>query len=321
MAHELSITTEGIVEMMYVGETPWHNLGTPLPQLATANEALEAAHLDWNVITEPVLSSQGIRLKDRNLTIREDTGIPLGVVSERYQVLNNRDAFRFMDSITMDPHGPKYETAGALYGGRKVWMLARLDGFREVIPDDAVGQYLLLWTAHDGSTAVNVALTPIRVVCKNTLSMAIGSVGRSAKIRHTKNVFSHLENVQDALGFLRQSFDETFELYQKMAQVEPTKEEIESVLEQLIPDTKREGRAKNQRARVLELAVAGTGNSNGHEGTWWNIYNGVTELVDHHNGGTSKRADKDDYRLDSMWFGIGKETKETALQLIEGYLN
>jgi phage/plasmid-like protein (TIGR03299 family) len=314
MAHGL----ENSNDMMYVGSKPWHGLGVELPRLATANEAITAANLDWAVRKEQVTTRDGYEFKNRFLTVRNDTGRPLGVVSDKYEILQNRDAFNFLDELTMDKNGPKYETAGVLWGGTKVWMLANL-GELEVVKNDAVGRYLLISNSHDGSSSIQVKLTPIRVVCQNTLNMALksGSAEHTVKVRHTQSLESNLKNVKDALGFITHSFEDTFEVYQALAAVTPTKEQVENVLKKLFPDTKREGRAFTQRERVRELSVAGKGNDNPLvRGTAWGLYNGITELSDHYNGSSSRRDDKDDYRVNSSWFGLGATFKANALQLI-----
>lgn len=312
MAHELSFNSDGKAEMFFVGKTPWHGLGTELPALATAQEAIEAAGLGWTVIQEPVLTSAGIPLEGKQINLRSDSGLPLGVVGDQYRILQNTEAFSFFDLVTQDPHGPKFETAGALWGGRKVWLLAKLPDVLEVVPGDIVEPYILLSNSHDGTSAVRVQETPIRVVCQNTLNMAqAGKVGRSIKVRHSGDILLKVEKVQDALGILRQSFGETLEVFQALAKVEPTKEQVQTVLEALFPETKTD-RSKLQRARVLELAEAGRGNAK-VAGTAWALYNGVTELVDHVNNASMKDLDT---RLNTLGMGSGLDRKADALQLI-----
>lgn len=312
MAHHI----ESDDSLFFVGATPWHGMGTELPNLATAAEAIAAAGLGWQVIQEPVLTSGGIELADKRINIRQDTGKPLGVVGTQYTILQNDHAFDFFDKVTQDPHGPKYETAGSLWNGRKVWILARMPETLEVLPGDEVIPYILLSNSHDGSAAIRVMETPIRVVCQNTLNAAHTGSGRSIKVRHSGDVVLKVGQVQDALGILRTSFAETLEVYQLLAKTTPSKDQVEDVLKRLFPDTKSD-RAKLQRERVLNLAENGLGSDiKGVRGSAWSLYNGATELVDHYANVGSKRDDANDMRLNSMAMGSGLDTKANALEII-----
>ena len=296
MAHGITNTDS----MFYVGAKPWHGLGTELPQLATAAEALEAANLGWTVRKESIFLADGQEVADHFATVREDTNEPLGVVGTKYRILQNTEAFTFYDYLTQDPNGPKYETAGSLWGGTKIWLMAKLDEDIQIAPNDTVGQYLILSNSHDGSSAVNIMLSPIRVVCQNTLNMASHAASKKVKIRHSGNIQLKLNDVQESLGIIRQSFNETFEIYRQMVDTKPTAAQVDTVLRALFPDTKND-RASIQRGRVKELAYSGKGNYP-VRGTAWALYNGITELSDHVNGEGSKRDDKADYRLNSAWF-------------------
>lgn len=313
MAHGLTSNDS----MMYVGAKPWHGMGTELPQLATAQEAIAAANLGWRVDKEQVRTAAGKDVAAKFITIRSDTGEGLGVVGDQYSILQNAQAFTFFDKFTQDPHGPKYETAGSLWSGRKVWMLAKCEGMLEVVPGDAVEPYILLSNSHDGTSAVRVQLTPIRVVCNNTLNMATWDKSQKCiKLRHSGDINLKVKSVQEALGIIRHDFEETLGIYQALATKQPTRQQVDDVLKTLIPDTKTD-RAKLQRERVQDLAASGIGNGNrGVRGTAWALYNGVTELVDHYNNQGSQRPDKADMRLNNVWFGSGATFKAEALDLI-----
>lgn len=291
-------------------------MGTELPNLATAAEAIQAANLGWTVEKEPVITAGGMTLADKFITVRSDTSEPLGVVGSQYSVLQNAHAFDFFDAVTQDPHGPKYETAGSLWNGRKVWMLAKMPDMMEVVPGDDVAPYILLSNSHDGSSAIRIQFTPIRVVCQNTLNMAHAGKERGFKVRHSGDVILKVSQAQDALGIIRHTVAETLDLYKALANTTPSKDQVDAVLAQLFPDTKTD-RAKLQRERVLSLAEAGLGNGNVKvRGTAWALYNGVTELVDHVNNAGSKRDDAKDMRLNSIGLGSGFDFKADALQTI-----
>lgn len=303
-------------DMAFAGELPWHRLGVQLPGLATAKEMLAAVPaLAASIVKEPVLR-KGTPVSGKYFTIRQDTDTVLGIVGSDYRVLQNCEAFEIMDAITMDRNGPKYETAGVLWGGRRVWALARVPEFLEVVPGDALAQYLLCANSHDGSSAALFMETPVRVVCQNTLSMATSGGGKSKKLRHSGNLFSKVSDVQDVLKIVRSNFLETLEQYRALANDRPTNEEVESVLKSLFPDTKTD-RAVLQRNRVKTLWDDGIGQDIPDiAGTAWALYNGVTELIDHHANAGSKRDDADDMRLNSIWFGSGAAFKQTALDTI-----
>lgn len=310
MAHQITKSDS----LMFVGSTPWHGMGTELPSLATAAEAILAANLGWQVIQEPVITAAGKQMDGKFINVRDDNGDPLGVVGDQYRILQNSEAFDFFDRVTQDPHGPKYETAGSLWGGRKVWMLAKMPGLLEVVPGDTVEPYILLSNSHDGSSAIRVQLTPIRVVCANTLNAAHSGSGKCIKVRHSGDIGLKVDKVQDALGIIRHSFEETLQTYQLLADTRVTDDQVTEVLVKLFPETKSD-RANLQRDRVRELAVAGMGNAQ-VAGTAWGLYNGFTELVDHRNNRDSTRVDARDMRLNSIAMGSGFDAKADALQTI-----
>jgi len=312
MAHGLADSKD----MAFVGELPWHRLGVKLDKLATSAEMMTAVpSLAARVDKEQILR-KGEPVSGKFYTVRSDSDTVLGVVGQDYRVLQNAEAFRMLDLITMDSNGPKYETAGVLWGGRKVWALARVPEFLEVVPGDTLAQYLLISNSHDGSQAVRIMETPIRVVCQNTLSMAQGGSGKSMKLRHSGDLLAKVSDVQDALRIVRQDFSETLGLYKALAKDYPSTEEVDTVLKSLFPDTKSD-RANLQRRRVVNLWGTGIGaNMRGVEGTSWGLYNALTELTDHYANDGSKRPDADDMRLNSIWFGSGAAFKAQALNTL-----
>lgn len=325
MAHIMQYTVSEMAHhiekddsLFYVGATPWHGMGVELPSLATAAEAIQAANLGWEILQEPVKTADGKTLADQYINLRSDTREPLGVVGKSYSILQNAKAFDFFDAVTQDPHGPKYETAGSLWNGRKVWMLAKMPDMMEVVPGDDVAPYILLSNTHDGSGSVRIMFTPIRVVCQNTLNAAHSGTGKTFKIRHSGDVLLKVSQAQDALGIIRHTLIETLGLYQALAAKTPTAEQVETVLQSLWPDGEtKTDRNKLQRERVLSLAESGLGNGNAKvRGTAWALYNGVTELVDHYNNRGSKRDDANDMRLNSIGLGSGFDFKADALQTI-----
>jgi phage/plasmid-like protein (TIGR03299 family) len=164
MAHEIATTADGRAAMFYTGEPPWHGLGTRLDNPATAAEAITAAGLDFTVELTRLTTIDGIPVPQRVAVVRSDTQDVLGVVSPAYVPVQNRQAFGFLDAIAAEG-GIRYHTAGALRRGERVWLLGKLPGeIRVKDSDDVTEKYLLLSNSHDGSSALRVYFTPVRVV-------------------------------------------------------------------------------------------------------------------------------------------------------------
>ena len=174
MAHNLAMTN-GKTAMAYTGDKPWHGLGTSVANAMTSAEAIGLAGLDWGVVKQPVYFANDIskykRIENKFATVRVDTMDPLGIVGNVYRPLQNKEAFSFFDAIVGDKLA-MYHTAGALGKGERIWLLAKLPGECWITPKDNIEKFLLLTNSHDGYSSVEFMVTPIRVVCQNTLNMA-----------------------------------------------------------------------------------------------------------------------------------------------------
>ena len=185
------------VETMFsVRETPWHGLGRIMMDAPASREALELAGLDWQVESRNIYSGTGAMIPGYRANVRSTDDAVLGVVSDRYRIVQNEEAFQFTDDLLGE--GVTYETAGSLQGGKKVWMLARLPR-KYLIAGDQVEPYLVIFNSHDGSSGVKVAMTPIRVVCQNTLNLALNTAKRSWTARHTENVLLRVQDARETL--------------------------------------------------------------------------------------------------------------------------
>lgn len=187
------------VESMFsTREKPWHGLGTIVAEAPTSKEALELAGLDWKVIQRKVYTEGGRQIPGCRVNIRDWDGKILGVVGDRYRVVQNEEAFAFTDALLGE--GVRYETAGALQSGRRVWMLAKLPK-EYIISGEQISPYLVFCNSHDGSGAIRVAMTPVRVVCSNTLNLALSTAKRSWSARHTVSISGKLEEARETLLF------------------------------------------------------------------------------------------------------------------------
>lgn len=159
-----------VESMFYVRKAPWHGLGTRVEGALNSREALIAAGLNWNVVQRKIFTQEGFPVEGYYANLRDKDQKVLGVVTSRYQIVQNREAFAFTDELL--GKGVQYETAGSLKDGRKTWILARLPKTYR-LAEDKVMPYLVFSNSHDGSGAIKVAMTPIRVVCNNTLNLAL----------------------------------------------------------------------------------------------------------------------------------------------------
>ncbi|CAN5206512.1 DUF932 domain-containing protein [soil metagenome] len=322
MAHGIEIR-DGQASMMYVGDVPWHGLGVRLDRPATAFEALRAARLDWVVDKKPLYAS--VRDDSRGvprwfMIVRPDLvgsgSFPvLGIVGKGYRPLQNREAFEFLDPIVGEG-AAAYHTAGALGNGERVWILAKLPVPMRVVGDDIAEKYLLLSNSHDGTSSVQIKFTPVRVVCQNTLTLAL-SDGRTLRVRHTRNLMRNLAAARYALGIIDAGFRGLEESFVAMTRVPMNPERLGDYLARVFPapgspaDGKAARRVARDRAWSEYFFDQGKGaDLPGVRGTLWAAYNGVTELVDHRQ--LDQPADR---RLSSVWFGEGYRAKARAYRV------
>jgi phage/plasmid-like protein (TIGR03299 family) len=307
--------------MMYVGEAPWHGLGVRLPKLATSAEAIEAAGLDYQVDKKPMFTrgpgKQRVEVPDHFCTVRRDTGDVLGVVGSRYTVLPNRDAFTCFDALVGEGEAI-FETAGALGKGETIWVLAKLPGYIRIGRHDEVKKYLLLTNSHDGSSMVRTKLTPVRVVCNNTLSSALEGAEQEVRIRHTPSAVERLQEAHKLLGLTNQLYKELELIFNRMSVKRITERQLIEFVKALVPDNEEASfntRTENIRSKILELNETGAG-SEYSRGSLWGAVNAVSEFTDHVQNGKDPMK-----RLNSVWFGGGERLKVKAFQLAQDWLN
>ena len=185
-----------VESMFYTRKAPWHGLGVRVEEAPESKEALIQAGLDWKVEQTDVYAASGERILGYKANIRDIDRSVLGIVGDRYKIVQNEEAFAFTDGLLGE--GVKYETAGSLAGGKIVWMLAKIPE-KYIISGDAIEPYLVFCNSHDGSGAIRVAMTPVRVVCQNTLNLALKGASRVWSARHTENVMSRMDEARETL--------------------------------------------------------------------------------------------------------------------------
>jgi len=307
--------------MCYCGEPPWHGLGTPLDAPATAVEAIQAAGLNYEVMLTPLATVDGIEVPIRKAVVRQDTQQVLGVVSHQYVPVQNHQAFGFLDSVVSEGT-LRYHTAGALGKGERIWLLAKLpEQIRVKNSDDLVDKFLLLSNAHDGSAALRVFFTPIRVVCANTLSLAHRrGEGQGISILHKGDLTVKIKEAQKVLGLAQWFYDDATEKIDRLASHFPTPAMLSAYFKSLYPDPDEghdKTRVQNIREELHRLFEAGIGHDLPEiKHTSWAAFNAVTEYVDHVRPTRSKDdGNRASRRLNSIWFGSGAQLKATAWDL------
>lgn len=267
-------------DTMVSGEliTPWHGIGTVVPGLLSSTEALKLGGLDWTVRLEPIFfkSPNGMTasVADRFATVREDIELALGVVGSDYKVVNNVDAFAFMDSI-MDTGEAKYTTAGSLFNGAKVFLTAKIGDAFTVAGSDAHESYLLLSTSHDGSSAITAAIVTIRVVCNNTLTWALNGAKTRWSITHRSTLEGKTAEAMQTLGLVHKYEDAFQSDVEKLIAAELDKDRFLEIVKDLLPDQKRQTE-KN----LEQLAAAWDADTNPEGNNAWHGVNALTYWTD-----------------------------------------
>ena len=234
--------------MFYTRTAPWHGLGTRVLEAPTSSAALSLAGLDWSVIQKPVLTEDGLFISGFKANVRDRDNQVLGVVSDRYKVVQNEDAFAFTDELLGE--GVTYETAGSLQNGRRTWILAKLPQ-RYIISGDEIGPYLVFMNSHDGTGAIKAAMTPIRVVCQNTLNLALSTARRSWSTIHTGNIHGKLQDARNTLLYADRYMAELGKTIDKLNQQKLSDRQVLEYIDALFP--MQEGISEIQEKNILKM--------------------------------------------------------------------
>jgi phage/plasmid-like protein (TIGR03299 family) len=313
MSHEIET-------MAYFGQTPWHGLGTVLEEADQYDwqRTCAKAGLDWEVELAPLVTADTLATVTHRAVRRKSDGRVLGVVGPRYHPLQNKDAFAWFTPF-LEAREATLHTAGSLRQGSRVWVLAKLHRDSLVIaPSDEVEKYLLFSHGHDGSLAVRVGFTPIRVVCANTLAMAHGSdTSKLIRIKHTREVRQNLANIREIMNLTNAEFEATAAQYRLLARKSINPDDLKKYVKRVLKiedDQAPSTRIGNIMEDIIRLAESGRGNDlPSVRGTYWTAYNGVSEWLGYERGRNQQS------RLDSLWFGdsaaLNRHALETALAM------
>ena len=312
MAHNIE-TRNGRSSIVFAGETPWHRLGQKLDEAFDAQTALTEGGLDFTVEKVGLQTVDGHAVPNRFGLRRTDTKDVLGIVTDFYKPLQNREAFGFFDGV-FGKGKARYEVAGVLGKGEKVWLLAKLPGDFSVAGNDLVGKWLLLTNGHDTNEPVRARFTPIRVVCQNTLSAALRGTESEVRIQHIGDVSGKLEIAGKLLKQAGVYFDEIQSVFQGFAKRQLTVKAVREYAARVIVGDavsldEMSGPAEKTVSRIQELHDTGLGSDNKKvRGTLWGAYNAVTEWDDH---------DKTTTDLKFMAQGRGAEIKQRAFAVAQ----
>lgn len=223
-----------VESLFYVRETPWHGQGLRVEDAPTSEDAIRLAGLDWEVQQQPIYLADGTEIKGNYANVRSTDQKPLGIVGERYKIVQNTEAFAFTDALLGE--GVQYETAGSLKDGKVIWLLARMPETIEIL-GDKVDPYMVFTNTHDGSGAVRVCMTPIRVVCNNTLNAAMRGAKRVWSARHTGSVTNKLDDARETLQFANQYIEATKQTFEDLHKVKLSDFGLYKTINNIIPIT------------------------------------------------------------------------------------
>ena len=275
--------------MFSVREKPWHYMETQarckiLADAPNSAEALKLAGLDWTVEQTPVFMDDGTEIENYKANIRSDDKTVLGIVTNRYKIVQNADAFSFTDAIVGETEDGivRYETAGSLNGGKRVWLLAKMP--TKKVLDDDVEPYMVFSNSHDGTGAIKIGMTPIRVVCNNTLSLALSTAQRSWSTKHVGNLDEKLAEARHCLGMANLYMDALDKEADRLANIKLDFEQINEILDQMFPvmenDSDRK-KANIQKVKDNYSVCYFMPDIAKFKGTAWGAVNAMSDMIWH----------------------------------------
>ena len=308
MAHEIE-------SMAYFGATPWHKLGTPLStdDLYDWQSACVKSGLNWEAELVPLLTADTQAKVEHQAVRRKSDNRILGVVGPKYHVLQNRAAFQWFQPF-LDAKEAALHTAGSLNEGSRIWVLAKMNREPLVIAQgDVVEKFVLLSHGFDGSLAVRVGFTPIRVVCANTLAFAHNAnASKLIRLKHTKDIHENLANVREVMNVANQEFEATAEQYRLLARKSINQADLRLYVRKVLKIQENEpisARMQNSIREIIRKCQSGKGNDlPSVRGTLWTAYNGVNEWLGYQRGKSQQN------RLNSLWFGDSANVNRFALE-------
>lgn len=313
MAHEIEQLVDGSYSTAYVGQKPWHGLGTELEEGVSPQEMMKAAGVDWRVRELATYAEMKVDGKKRRLPtgmkalVRETDGKVLTQVGKNWHPVQNEEAFEFFSEFVNEGH-MSMNTAGSLKDGQIVWALAKVEDEFELFDGDRVKSHLLFTNPHQYGKTVDVRFTPIRVVCNNTLSMALSGANINAVKLNHRQAFDP-EQVKELMGIAKFKLTKYREAAEFLGSKRTTEDTMKEYFGELLGRSKKEGKELSRNGMTAMQVVDTQPGAEYAKGTFWQAFNAVTFMTDHVMG----RGE--DTRLTSAWYGANAKLKQDALQL------
>lgn len=305
--------------------TPWDGFGTRIETPMTSKEAMIEAGLDWNVELNNIIvaSDDDINITTHKAVIRPTDNHVLGIVGNKYQPVQNIEAFEFMDSLVHDGL-MQYEIVGSHRDGKMIWLLGKIGQF-DVVPGDKVNKYIFLLNSHDGTSALRCFFTSVRVWCQNMIRHILSKHAKDGvRLHHTKNIREHMTEAKEVLGFANENFNQFESTTKYLSTKQINTDRLEKFVETLFPipqiilkqdEDKVPHSIEKARNKVTELFETGVGNSAPNiRGTGWAALNAVTEYANYYR--TSKGTSKQERRFEYTMFGSGVNLIDKAQNLL-----
>ena len=338
MPHEIAYTVDGEAMMMFVGDEPWHGLGTRMDDLVDPMTAVQVARCDYTVEAQPMYRNDGstfIEYPNRYAIVRTDTGQEFDIVSNIYEIHQNMDTARFVNEVFAQGEAV-IETCGALKGGRQFWMMARLPEVFEPVPNDPIGHYLLFSSSHDRTQQLEAAITDVRTVCSNTLRFALRQAQYRIQIRHTASIHDRAVEVRESLHLDSQYHQLLMDGIGRLVATPMRGSEMNQYAESFlnldpkVANTDRHVYSREAVDTLCELFEAGRGQDiPGVRGTAYAALNATTEFLDYHkrvqvpNLGSESDVQHtlaaQDSRLHRSWFGRGQNERNHGWDLLQKF--
>ena len=344
MPHEIAYTVDGEAMLMFVGDEPWHGLGTRMDDLVDPITAVQVAQCDYTIEAQPIYRHQQgnsdggagmVEYPNRYAIVRTDTNEAFDIVSNIYEIHQNMDTARFVNEVFAQGEAV-IETCGALKGGRQFWMMARLPEVFEPVPNDPICQYLLFSSSHDRTQQLEAAITNIRTVCWNTLRFAMQNAQYKIKIRHTASIHDRAVEVREALHLNTAYHQLMMEGIERLVNTPMDSAEMESYavaflnLDPKVVNADRHAYSRDAVERLCELFEVGRGQDiPGVRGTAYAALNATTEYLDYHKRVSVPNLGSDadvqytlaaqDSRLHRSWFGRGQGERDRGWDLLQKY--
>lgn len=319
MSHEIEMMN-GQAQMAYAGEVPWHGLGVPVSNDLSPTQMMSKAGLDWKVEKKPLYyngyTQQNVKISNKFALVRETDGKLLDVIGSDWEPVQNEEAFNFFSEYVL-AGDMEMNTAGSIKEGKHVFALAKVKESFELFGGDKVESYLLFSNPHHYGKSIDIRFTPIRVVCNNTLSVALdGKANEGIRLSH--RVKFDADNVKETLGIASAKFAKYKEAAEYLGSKRYTVDSLIDYYNNVFPRTSSkkvdDGKVTDKilqlskNAREAYDAIELQPGANFAKGSWWQAYNSVTYITDHVQG---RNADN---RLYSSWFGGNQIRKRSALE-------